>query len=497
METIKNLLVQIIFGVIAVVMFSVNCIYPQIENDLNTIQEDSLRALKYINILNSGNRQAVLEYIKTEFDSSFMQKMPVDLQADFQMGFYYMSAGKGYDFKKILASGENEVKALLLNRLTGAWIELRLPVNGSSNKKINNFIEFKAVSSPYQNKNIKKFNDAEIVKKLNKCLKFLVKDDKFSGAIMFAKNGKPLFKEAYGMANKSDQIPNKIDTKFNIASVGKIFTAVAVAQLVEKGELFFTDSLSKYLPADWLNPEISAKIQIRHLLTHTSGLGDYFGKLYGQCEKMVFSDLGDYKSLVSDQTLNFEPGTQWSYSNTGMLLLGVVIEKITGMNYFQYLNKYIFSPSNMKNTGDFAKNRTVQNRALGYYKEYSNGQFEWTNNSVTRVLKGNPSGGCYSTVEDLLNFDIAFRSHRLLNSEYNKIVLSPKPEISSPFEGYGFFLSQSDAGLIARHSGDGTGISCQFSMYLDSGYTVIVLSNYSRPAADIVESVIYQLIISK
>jgi CubicO group peptidase (beta-lactamase class C family) len=460
----------------------------------NSEVKDSLMVLKYTNMLNSGERRKVQEYITIQYDFSFLKKLPIDIHVNLQMGFYYMSAGAGYDFIQILKSRKDEIKAMLLNKFTGAPIELYIPLK---EEKINNFIQLKSISSKNNTASSKKLNDDEIIERIKKCLTLLDKNDEFSGAVLVARNGKSLFKESYGLANKADLIPNHIDTKFNIASVGKMFTAVAIAQLVEQGKLSFTDPLNKYLPADWLSPEISNEIQIRHLLTHTSGLGDYFDKIYSQCEKFYFSDLNDYKILTAHQTLSFEPGSKWSYSNTGMLLLGVVIEKITGMNYFDYLNKYIFLPADMKNTGDYAKNTPVPNRAIGYYKEYANGEFKWRDNSISRVLTGSPSGGCYSTVEDLLNFDIALRTNKLLGAEMTKEVLSAKPEINSTFYGYGFFLNQTDAGLIAEHSGDGTGISTHFRMFLASGYTVVVLSNYGRPAADIIDSVISQLLIER
>ena len=118
----------------------------------------------------------------------------------------------------------------------------------------------------------------------------------------------------------------------------------------------------------WLNPEVSKKIQIKHLLTHTSGLGDYFRDAYKQNDIPYFKNLEDYKSLIVDDTLMFEPGTRFSYSNTGMLLLGVVIENVTNEKYFSYLKKKIFEPIGMFNTDGFSKDTPVKNRATGYTK---------------------------------------------------------------------------------------------------------------------------------
>ena len=330
-------------------------------------------------------------------------------------------------------------------------------------------------------------NDRQFIEQLETFLGKLVYDDEFSGVILFAKDGQPLFKKAYGLANKSFEVPNQVDTKFNIASMGKMFTGVAVAQLAEQGKLSFEDPVSKYLSSAWLKQEITEKIQIQHLLTHTSGLGNYFNEKFWQSSKLLFRTVEDFKLLVGDEILSFEPGTQWSYSNTGFLLLGAIIEKVTGSSYFDYVREYIYEPAGMINTDAFDVDRLVPNLAIGYIKECTDDEgVKWRNNLFDHVIKGGPAGGSFSTIEDLLNFDIALRSHKLLSPEYKELVLSEKPEIGAPGYGYGFVVSQEDAGHIAGHEGGFSGISCQLKMYLDLGYTIVVLSNYGPPSASII-----------
>ena len=198
--------------------------------------------------------------------------------------------------------------------------------------------------------------------------------------------------------------------------------------------------------------------------------------------------------MTVNNTLAFEPGTRFSYSNTGMLLLGVVIENITNDEYFNFLKKNIFEPSGMVNTDGFDKDSPVKNRATGYTKVYENGKVTWNNHQFTRIMRGSPSGGVYATIEDLLKFDIAIRSNKLLAPEYTEIFLKGRPELNASFHSYGFFISDGTAGRIVSHKGDGRGMNCQFKMYLDSGYTIAVLSNYSQPSANMVSNVIDQLI---
>jgi len=408
---------------------------------------------------NSGDRNAMEEFILLHYDKNALRRIPLFAVVSLNMAFYYETGGMGYELSKILPSNPGVVTAELYNKLTQSTLKFTIPVSGAPLYKMD-------------------------------------EEEEFSGAVLLAKNGSVLLGKAIGEASKAYEIPNKIDTKFNMASLGKMFTGLAVTQLVEKGMLSFDDPISKYISEEWLNPEISKKIQVRHLLTHTSGLGDYFREAYTQCAIPFFKDLDDYKSLIVDDTLMFEPGTRFSYSNTGMLLLGVVIENVTNEGYFNYLKENIFDPIGMVNTDGYAKDSPVKNRATGYTKVYENGAVTWNNHQFTRIMRGSPSGGVYSTVEDMLKFDMAIRSNRLLSPEYSEILLEGRPELNASFHSYGFFVSEGSAGRIASHQGDGQGMNCQFKMYIDAGYTMVILSNYSAPSANIVANVVDQLIIS-
>ncbi len=455
------------------------------------------RVTDYLDVLNSGDRRQIRAYITENCDPSFLKSIPIHIHVTIQMGFYYATGGLGYEFHSMRDSQTGLLGAVLRNKLTGSWLDLSILLAQQPPHKINGFPDFEPTSPPPGVQPSAKLSDKEIVQRLEICLKKLVEDDEFSGVVLLAKNGTELFHKAYGLASKSYEVPNRLDTRFNIASVGKVFTGIAITQLAEKKKLSLTDPVSKYLPPDWLNPDISKKIQIQHLLTHTSGLGDYFKKLYGRQTPLVFRNLDDYKVLTADETLAFEPAAQWSYSNTGFLLLGAVLEKVTGQSYFDYVRDHIYAPAGMSNTDAWDKDSPLPNRATGYMKEYLDNTVQWRTDLFTRVIKGMPSGGSFSTAQDLLKFDIALRLHKLLSPEYTKMVLTGKPELNCWHYGYGFFISDGPAGRIAAHGGDGSGISSQFKMYLDSGYTVVVLSNYGPPAATTVEQIIHQMLASQ
>lgn len=321
-----------------------------------------------------------------------------------------------------------------------------------------------------------------LLKRLDKYITKTVTDEKFSGSVLLAKDGKPFFKKAYGFASRRFWAPNKVDTKFNLSSMNKMFTTIAVAQLVEKGKLSYQDKVGKYLGKEWINPENGEKVTIHHLLNHTSGLGDFFSEVYWQSSKLLFFSVNDYQVLVKDMELKFEPGTRWSYSNAGFILLGAIIEKVAEMDYFDYMKESIYKKANMANSDCYEMETPVPNLAIGYQKrKYEDGKERWQNNLFFHESKGSPAGGGFSTVEDLLNFDIALRSGTLVSQETWKFLITERagPPEGNKKWGYGFIIENNEnLGRIVGHGGGFFGISSNLDMYMDSGYTVVVLSNY-------------------
>lgn len=317
---------------------------------------------------------------------------------------------------------------------------------------------------------------------------------RFSGAVLVAKNGVPIFTAAHGFASLDFQVPNQLDTKFNLGSMNKMFTAVAVAQLVEAGRLSFDDVIIDHIP-DYPNQEVAKKVTVHQLLTHTSGLGNYWTPEYQRTSKDLFRDVADYLPLFVDQPLLFEPGSQWSYSNSGFMVLGLVIERVSGQSYFDYVRKHIYEPAGMQNTDAYELDSVVPNLAVGYTLRGSkNGELR--NNLFLHVVKGGPAGGGYSTVEDLLRFSNALLGHKLLSPEMTERVLEGKVETDGANRtyGYGFRNQLENDQRVVGHAGGFAGINSFLDMYPDLGYTVAVMSNRDMGAAAVRDYILVQLI---
>lgn len=295
-----------------------------------------------------------------------------------------------------------------------------------------------------------------------------VKADKFSGSVLIAENEEAIFKKAYGLASKRFSIPNRIDTKFNLGSVNKIFTKVAILQLDEQNKLSLDDYMVQYLP-DYPS-EVASKVTINHLLNHSSGMGHYWNDKF-KASKDDLRTVDDFLNLFKGDPLSFDPGTKTEYSNAGYVVLGKIIEVASGQDYYDYVRAHIYKQAGMKDTDHYEIDLPTPNTAIGYTLLNLEGDpvaGPRRNNLFMFGVKGSPAGGGYSTAGDMLNFCIALIHDRLLTPEYTKLLFTP--------------IRKRPAGKkrprVFGHAGGGQGIGAIFEMYLDLNFIDIILSNY-------------------
>ena len=300
---------------------------------------------------------------------------------------------------------------------------------------------------------------SELVDEVDKYLAGLESKDEFSGTVLVAKNGKPIYKKAIGYANLSDRVPNKIDTKFNTGSIDKTFTQLAIGMLIDEGKISFDDKLGKFLPK-YANKNAREKVNVRHLLTMTSGIVDFFGQKFFGTSKRQFRTLEAYLPMFESKPLLFEPGTSRRYSNGSYILLGLIIEKASGKSYFDFVRDRIYKPLGMNNTYAFENDVPTPNRATGYTL---NGVTDKESKSrVSNVLmipvKGSSGGGGYSTVEDLLKFVNGLESGKL--------------KVPDSIKGmYGYTRGMGIAG-------GAPGLNAAVETKIGGNHTIIVMTNY-------------------
>lgn len=349
------------------------------------------------------------------------------------------------------------------------------------------------------------YTSTDIRANLNKEIQLACDHKQFSGAVLIAIDGKVMLKHACGLANRSLSVSNRIDTKFNLGSVGKLFTSVAIAQLVQEKKLSLSTPIYKIIPTWSPSNKEFKTVTVEQLLLHASGLGDFMDDRRWKlgADSGLYMTVDDYKPLINDDKFLFSPGTSQSYSNNGYLLLGAIIEAVTHSSYSNYLEKNIFKPSGMTNTGIWALDEIIPNRAEGYFKDCKRNKCSWKNNNFEAPFIGSPAGGAYSTVEDLFKFSRYLYQSELLRKELIHQILSEDivtvsndikikgykigdmeiPENFSPYgfagawNKYGFAVWQSP--LLLGHTGGIQGGSAFFAMSPDGKYTIIILSNVS------------------
>ena len=316
-------------------------------------------------------------------------------------------------------------------------------------------------------------SESEAIAALATRLDEMAKLDQFSGAVLVGRGGKILWQQAVGLANRETRTPNTLDTQFRNGSMNKMFTATAALQLIEAGKLSLNDTVGKVLPG-YPNPEIAGKVTIRHLLTHTGGTGDFFGPLFAK-NRLTLKTHGDYVALFGSRGPVHEPGGEYRYSNYGMLLLGAIIERVTGMSYFDYVRTKVFEPAGMRSTGSLPETDVVPNRSTGYMRRND----AWVPNTDTLPWSGTSAGGGYSTVGDFFRFAEALQSGVLISK-------TSLAQMITPNQGqYGFGMVIQGDGATRRfgHGGGAPGQNGDLRVFPESGYVVVALSNLDPPAA--------------
>jgi len=424
----------------------------------NTVQEANLSGLpatmrlqEYIQAFNSGSPEEMRKFLQSHYAESALRETPVEER----VGRYaaVKSRLQSILLEKIAAEQPLRTFALALAG-NGEKFLLRVTVEKNPPHKLRSlFFE------PLQDPNDlvipdPKADEKQLLAAVRDYLQGQAGADQFSGVALIAQDARVLFHQAFGQADREKKIPNRKDTKFNLGSINKNFTRVAIYQLENQGKLSLDDPIKKFLP-DYPNRQAAEKVTIRQLLQMTSGIGDFFGRRYEATPKDKIKTLQDYLPLFADLPLEFEPGTSNRYSNGGYIILGIIIEKVVGTDYYTYVRHNIFQPHGMSDTDSYPRDAGTPNLAKGYTRE---GRSEGAPvlNLASLPGRGSSAGGGYSTADNLLKYVLALKA--------GKIFL---PDI---VQGLGI-------------AGGAPGINSAIEWDPGSGYIVIVLSNFDPPTA--------------
>ncbi|MBU7041098.1 MAG: beta-lactamase family protein [Theionarchaea archaeon] len=340
-------------------------------------------------------------------------------------------------------------------------------------------ITFPGFEDMYQDNTLLSLEEA--VTKLNRIFDELEEKNIFSGSVGITRNDEFIFRRSSGEADMRYHVPNNEDTKFNLGSMNKIFTAVAILQLYEQKKLDLLDTVATFLPEFPHGDEIT----IHHLLSHTSGLGSFWNEKFEQRFKNIRS-IDDYMDLFIEESLLFQPGERFEYSNAGFIVLGKIIEVITGTSYDEYVQQHIYDAAGMQNTCCYEIDRIVPNLAMGYTHDpdIDRGYLDhYVSNFLMIPVKGSSAGGGYSTLDDLVSFARALKKGDLISR--HSLDMMQEPPLTEGIEprqseGYGYGCQTGSIGKnrFYGHGGGAPGVATMLMIFPDIDVVVALLSNW-------------------
>jgi D-alanyl-D-alanine carboxypeptidase len=428
----------------------------------------------WLDAFNSGDRARLEQYLRASYPSATI---------DQQLAFFAQTGG--FELRDLEQATPTRLTGLAQERSSDQFARFVLTVEPDEPHRIIG-LGLNAIPRPAEFP-IARVSEAEAVAALRAKLDADDTAGRFSGAVLVGRiaNGRAttLFSEAYGLADRDNAIANTVDTRFRNGSMNKMFTAVAVLKLVQDGKIDVADALGKHV-TDYPSSALAEQVTVHHLLTHTGGTGDIFGPEFA-ANRLRLRTHDDYVARFGQRGPAFPPGSQWAYSNYGMVLLGVVIERVSGQSYYDYVAEHVYAPAGMSRTGSEPESEAVSDRAIGYVRARAGG---WVPNTDTLPYRGMAAGGGYTTVGDLLKFSNALLAHTLLDAEHTELLITGKVDATqSSRYAYGFEDGRKNGVGAVGHSGGAPGMSGDLRIFPSSGYVVAALSNGIGLAPQITE----------
>ena len=440
------------------------------------------RLAELIAVLNPGDYSSIRSYAESTLSAEFVAGA-LDDRVDALMRIH--AASDRLTVVRVLSASGERVIAEVVNQLAEMSQALGVSVERRAPHRITMW--FQAPAGGPRTPGLPAPPPAnEVVEVMGSFLIRLAAAGVFSGTMLIARGDSILVLRAFGLAHRSPDVDNRTDTRFDIGSIGKLFTTVAIAQLAEQGLLALQDPVARHLGPDWMSPELASEIRVEHLLTHRSGLGDYLESDAMLRATAPARALDDYRPVILAERPQFRPGSRFSYSNSGFLVLGAIVEHASGRSFDEYIRDRVFAPAGVVGSGEALNNPTAPPApayATGYTSRFSASGTSWRDNTARMAnVAPSPAGGQFASAEDLWRFSRALMTGALVGDSMWRMLSSPAPVRGGPPSGYGFEVESLGDERVVGHGGSHEGIGAALDMYLRSGYTLVVLSNSDRSA---------------
>lgn len=379
----------------------------------------------------------------------------------------------GYRIAEIAKSDTGAISFLMVGLKSGIWYAVQF--NADSSGKIENVGYWPA--TPPESSMPKDLGDTAIATRAEALVAERAQAGLFSGIVSVARGTQIVVSASGGYANREKKTPITGSTQFTLGSMGKMFTAAAIGQLVDQKKLAFDDKVGKFFP-DYPNQTVRDKVTVGMLLSHTAGLGDFLGKRTPAMMKDGTKRAAEFLPLFDKDEPQFEPGAKWDYSNAGLVLAGAIVEVASGEDYPDYLRKHIFAAAGMVNSDPNNIPRKNAGMVTPYTKRGAKGGAPDWHEAEADI--GGPAGGALSTADDLVRFADALRSGKLVSQ--GVFAQMTKPWRTGERYGYAMEIEDVYGRTVVGHSGGYPGVSTYLHLVLDSPYTVVTLSNFDFPS---------------
>ncbi|WP_141733931.1 serine hydrolase domain-containing protein [Oligoflexus tunisiensis] len=435
-----------------------------------------LRAQKLLGFCNTSDMNGLTQTFRDQVSAKILKDIPAEVMSDYMLR-QCLDHG-GFEIKNVQNTSPKSLTATLVGKKTRVELELYLSQDSKGKLEMPSLDPM-----PLQGWKIPAdLSDAAIIKAIQSDVELLSDSDLFSGIVMIARDSEVIMSEARGYANRDRKTKITGSTQFTLASLSKIFTAVAAGQMVDQKKLSFDDKVSRFFP-DYPNKTVRDQVTVGMLLSHSAGMGDILDKRPPAMLKDGWARAAAFVPLTALDELEYTPGSRQGYSNAGIALAGAIVEKVSGIDYPPYIRKHIFEASGMiasdPNNVPFKGPQLITPYTR---RGDDNKPHQW---KVATADLGSPAGGAISTADDLLKFAQSLRNGKLISKTTFDLMKKTRfgPGISSGY-GYGMSTETIYGQEWIGHNGGFDGVSTEISLMPNGPYTLVILENRDPPASE-------------
>jgi CubicO group peptidase (beta-lactamase class C family) len=427
----------------------------------------------WMELCRSPNLAEMTKWLKANLSDEAEKRFPATDRA--QGDVELCAVNGGFRAVEVIKSEPNIVSIRSIGLKSGVWFTQTFILNGAGKLDRTGLYP----SAPVESALPTDLSDAAIASEVKSTVMKLSRTGLFSGIVTVSRGTRTIGSASGGYADRDRKTPITGSTQFTLGSMGKMFTAVSVGQLVDQGKMSFDDTVGKFFP-EYANRAVRDNVTVGMLLSHTAGLGDFLAKRTPDMMKKGVERAAEFMSLYDTDELQFVPGTNWAYSNAGLALAGAIVEKVSGEDYPVYIQKHIFAAAGMTSSDPNNIPHATATLVTPYTKQTDHGPASGWHEAEHDI--GSPAGGAISTADDLVRFADALRVGKLVSKKTLDEMTKPHGNPPGMKYGYGMDIEDMYGRTIVGHGGGFPGVSTHLYLLLDSPYTVVVLANQDPPA---------------